>query len=106
MELENEEVCLLTLINKMKASKIKKAVKTMKKLVTILAMVFTIAMLAGCDSFSTSQPSTSEQGSEIVTPNDSENEKDGDEVVDDDSSKVVQPITGGGSFNAGNSYNK
>ena len=87
----------------------------MKKLVTILAIIFTMAMVVGCNNSNVSQSSltSSISGSEIATPNSSENEKESDKNdsesnkdESDDSSKVVQPITGGGNFNADNSYNK
>ena len=98
----------------------------MKKIIAVLAVVFTMATATACDFdmeklLSSLNPDNS--GNEVVLPDNGENENQGgsenqggnenqggseneggDENEENDN--VVKPITGGGDFNAGNNYNQ
>ena len=78
---------------------------TMKKVIAILAIVFTMTMAVACNPSNSSNSSPNNGGSETVIPEESGNnsENGGNE---ENKSEVVSPITGGGSFNVGDNYNK
>ena len=90
----------------------------MKKLIAILAVVFTMATATACDfdkdkllsylnpdnwgNQQVEDPNEDEGGNEDEDGNENQggNENEGEE-----NSNVVSPITGGGDFNTGNNYN-
>ena len=74
----------------------------MKKVIAILAVVFTMAMAAACGAGNSSTliPDNLEVKDSTTQENSAGNSSE------KESGKVVQPITGGGDFNAGNNYNK